>query len=121
VVIGNASTVINHGGYNPRRWSDRGSVSAAPSLLLKNGDTQQMTITQNTVLQALDTNAIPGQKFTLIVAQDATGGRTLTFPSNAKLLNGTWAPSTAANAVATITFEFISSTLGWYEVCRSGA
>lgn len=117
-IIGNNSTAINHGGYNPRRYSDRGNVSATPTALLKNGDVQRMRITQATTLGTLDSNCVPGQLLTLVIVQDGTGGRTFTFPANATLTNGAWSPDTSANAVATITFAFISSATGWYEVAR---
>jgi hypothetical protein len=119
VVIGNNSTVINHHGYNPRRYSDRGNVSATPQILLKNGDTQRIILTQDSALQTFDTNAIPGQQLTIIVAQNNVGGWQVTFPANATLTQGTFTPDTTASAVSSITFAFVSSSLGWYEIARA--
>lgn len=120
IIIGNNSTAVDHTGYNPHRYRDNGTVSATPSVLLKNGDTQRLVLTQNTTLATLDTNAVPGQLLTIVTVQNATGGWTFTFPANVTLLNGTWSPSTSAGAIATITLVFVSSATGWYEVSRSG-
>lgn len=121
VIIGNNSTVINHTGYNPARYSDRGNVSANPQILLKNGSVQRITLTQNATLQTLDTNAVPGQLLTLHIVQDATGNRSLTLPGNATTTQGTFSINKAAGSISTITFAYISSSVGWYEVCRGDA
>lgn len=118
VIIGNNSTVTNHTGYNPARYSDRGNVSASPQVLLKNGAVQRLTLTQNATLQPLDTNAIPGQLLTLHFVQDATGNRTLTLPSNATVTQGPFSINKTAGSVSSITFAYISSSVGWYEVSR---
>lgn len=119
VVIGNNSTVTNHHGYNPRRYSDRGNVTSAPQLLLKNGDTQRIILTQDSTLQTFDTNAIPGQQLTVLIAQNSTGGWQVTFPANATLTQGPFTIDTTPNAVSAITFVYVSSSLGWYEIARA--
>lgn len=120
VVIGNNSTAINHGGYNPRRYRDNGNVSASPSILLKNGDVQRLGLTQNTTLGTLDTNVVPGQELTLIIQQNTTGGYTFSLPANVTLLNGTFFANRSASAVTEIKLVYVSSTAGWYEISRAG-
>lgn len=56
-------------------------------------------------------NANPGQAGIIVVKQDATGGRTLSYASNYKFASGT-APvlSTAANALDVLSYYVVDST-----------
>ena len=53
-----------------------------------------------------------GTQFSMIVTQDATGGRTLTLPSGVKKPGGALALSTAANAVDILVFFYDGTN--WY-------
>lgn len=68
-----------------------------------NGNTQQVTLTGNVTFSAFN-SPVAGQSLTLIVKQDATGGRTLT--STMKFAGGTKTLSTAANAVDIISVYY---------------
>ena len=69
-----------------------------------NGDTQTVTLGGNRTI-ANPSNSQSGATYTIIIKQDATGSRTVTWGSNYKWSGGT-APtlSTGANAVDIITF-----------------
>jgi len=54
-------------------------------------------------------NAIPGKRYVLIIKQDATGGRTLTFASGFKFPGGT-APSLVTTTLAVNILEFMAET-----------
>ena len=69
-----------------------------------NGNTYKVTLAHNAAL-ANPTNPKDGATYTIIVTQDGTGSRTMSFGANYKWSGGT-APtlSTAGNAVDILTF-----------------
>ncbi len=119
-ILGGNSTALSFTGYNTRRYHNNGNVSAAPTILLKNGDIQYLGLIQNTTLSTLETNVIAGQTLIIITRQDSTGGWTFTLPSNITLLSGAWSPNTSANATAVLSLIYVNSTIGWLEISRSG-
>jgi hypothetical protein len=61
-------------------------------------------------------NLIPGATGTLIVKQDATGGRGLTLPASSKVINagaGAVTLSTGANKIDILTFVYDGSNYFW--------
>ena len=72
-----------------------------------NGSIQTITLTGNLTFSAF-TSPVSGQTITLIITQDATGGRTLT--STMKFASGSKTLSTAANAVDILTVSYIGTT-----------
>jgi hypothetical protein len=54
------------------------------------------------------TSPVSGQTITIIITQDATGGRTLT--STMKFAGGSKTLSTAANAIDILTVSYIGTT-----------
>jgi hypothetical protein len=72
-----------------------------------NGNILTLTLTGNLTINAF-TNPISGQTITLIITQDATGGRTLT--STMKFAGGSKTLSTAANATDILTISYIDTT-----------
>lgn len=72
-----------------------------------NGTIQKITLTGNVTFSAF-ANPVAGQSMTLIVTQDATGGRTLT--STMKFSGGSKTLSTAANSVDIISVFYDGST-----------
>jgi len=86
--------------FDATTLTDAASISWDAS----NNQVTSVTLTDNRTL-ANPTNTVDGGTYVVIVKQDATGGRTLSFGSNFKWPGGT-APtlSTAANAVDVLTF-----------------
>lgn len=78
-----------------------GNVSGVTTVNVSLGSVQTMTLTGNVTINTNDIiNAVAGSTATLIITQDATGGRTLT--SNLRYTNGNCTLSTAANSIDTI-------------------
>jgi hypothetical protein len=108
-------------------WSraQRGSVTALTdaaniALDLSLGNNFSVTLAGNRTLDN-PTNAVAGQSGVIVVTQDATGSRSLSFGANYKFAGGT-APtlSIAADAIDTLFYYvksaneiFISSALAW--------
>jgi hypothetical protein len=59
------------------------SFSTTPAFNAALGNTQKMTLTGN-VTSATLSNAVAGQQLHFLICQDATGGRTFTWPTNVK-------------------------------------
>lgn len=59
------------------------------------------------------TNLVAGASGTLIIKQDATGGRTLTLPSGSTVVSGAFSLSPSANAVDVAAFVYDGTTLWW--------
>lgn len=59
------------------------------------------------------TNAVAGCSGTLIVKQDATGSRGLTLPAGSKVVGGSLALSSTANAVDLLAFVYDGTNYWW--------
>lgn len=59
---------------------DNGNSGTSKEINWANGDMQKLTLTGNCTLTYA--NAVAGQRLTLLLFQDATGGRTLTLPTS---------------------------------------
>lgn len=117
---GNNSRTLDHFGYNPHILKALGNVSASPSINIKNGDVQTMTLTNaTTTFSTFSTVAPQGQLLTLHILQDATGGRRAVWPSNVVFKDGSQTSplSTSANAVDILVFQLRSSQ--WYEISHA--
>lgn len=92
------------------------SASGVLTLKLENGNVFEVTLTENVTTTNLTNPPASGKAgyFTLILKQDATGGRTITFPATVKWSNGV-APSlsTAANALDILTFMTVNGGTTW--------
>ena len=84
-----------------------GSVSGTITPDFVNGSIQNLTLTGNITLNSLG-NAVAGRSMTLILTQDATGGRTLT--SSMKFAGGSKTLSTAGNAIDIISVFYDGTT-----------
>jgi hypothetical protein len=93
------------------------SSSGTLTLDLENGHNFEVTLTENVTTLTISNPPASGKAgaFTLILKQDATGGRTVTWPASMKWAGGT-APtlSTDANAVDILTFITTDAGTTWY-------
>lgn len=79
------------------------------------GSVKKVTLTGNLTVNApTGTNFGQGTRMTFILAQDATGGRTVTFNA---VFKTNWTPDTAANKINVI--EFVYDGTNWQEVAAS--
>lgn len=81
---------------------------------LADGNVHDITLTDNCTLSFTGSAASVGCAFTLVLRQDGTGSRTVTWPSSVDWAGGT-APtlSTAASAVDVLTFVTIDNGTTW--------
>ncbi|OFV95343.1 MAG: hypothetical protein A3F68_12360 [Acidobacteria bacterium RIFCSPLOWO2_12_FULL_54_10] len=75
------------------------------------------TILAGDVTSSALSNGSVGQQVTLILCQDGAGKRTLTWPEDAKLSDGAFILSTAANKCDSWTAVYDGSN--WYEISRA--
>lgn len=106
----------NNKGLNPDEVYAQGNVTGATTFNLSNGSTITATLTGN-ITVTLTNGASYGDRLSLILTQDGTGSRAVTWPSNFKKAGGTLTLSTAASAVDTI--SMIWDGTNWREVSRS--
>lgn len=108
---------FNNIGYNPIGSHSQGNVTGATTFNRVNGDQIIATLTGNITI-TLTSGNVPGDTLTLMLAQDGTGSRTATWPSNAKFgKGGTLILSTTASAIDVITFRWDGTN--WREISRS--
>jgi hypothetical protein len=93
-----------------------GSVSGSVTCDTSAGNECDMTLTGNVTSFTLQNSATPnaGQRVILKITQDATGGRTFAWPSNAKFPGGT-PPTVTPTANKTDIFTFISNGTNFYQ------
>ncbi len=91
--------------------------SGALTLDLVNGNVFEVALTENVTGLTLANPPVSGKagSFTLILKQDATGGRTFAWPASVKWADGT-APTltTTANAIDILTFLTTDGGTTWY-------
>lgn len=105
------------GGESVQLLYNQGSVSGAVTFSRSNGQIVKATATGNIT----STIPISGQKGSILIlqiTQDATGGRTISKPSNVKLIGGAFSPSAGAGAVDSWTLRNADGT-NWVEVSRA--
>lgn len=87
-------------------FGDSGNKSGASSIDFSGGNMQEITLTGNVTSLSLST-LNSGGAYIIVLKQDATGGRTVTWPAGFKWPDGT-APtlSTAPNAIDIVSFLF---------------
>lgn len=93
-----------------------GNVTGATSLDLSAANLFQHTLTGNVTFSFTNPSSSPaGNSFVLVIVQDATGGRTVTWPASVLWDSGT-APTISSSANAVDLFTFISPDGGttWY-------
>lgn len=106
----------NNVGIDPEILFAQGNITGATTFDRENGDTITGTLTGN-ITVTLISGAFTGDTLTLELTQDATGSRTVTWPSNFKKAGGTLTLSTSANAVDVI--KMVWDSVSWVEVSRS--
>ncbi|MCL4405314.1 MAG: prepilin-type N-terminal cleavage/methylation domain-containing protein [Patescibacteria group bacterium] len=89
------------------------TYSSSMTIDWSKGNTQKIVLTGNATLTF--TNGQPGGKYSLMLVQDSTGGRTITWPSNVKWSGGT-APTLTTTANKTDFVGFIFGGSNYYGV-----
>lgn len=115
-VLGGNVTVQNSVGVNPDVIYAQGNVSGTTIFNRVNGRIITATLTGN-ITVTLTADKVNGDELILKLAQDATGSRTATWPSNFKKAGGTLVLSPGTNAVDVIKMRWDGTN--WNEVSRA--
>lgn len=102
-------------GSNPNNliWTDLGLVTTWDASL---GNSFKMTLTGNQTASTL-ANAHAGQPVSLLLCQDATGSRSMSWPANVKLAGGAFTLTVTASRCDSLTVLYDGSN--WYETSRA--
>jgi hypothetical protein len=103
-------------GFNPLGTYAQGNVTGATTFDRANGQTITFTLTGN-VTTTVTNGKAKGDRLTLVGTQDGTGSRTISKPSNVKLVGGAFSPSAGAGAVDVWELEWDGTN--WIEIGRS--
>jgi hypothetical protein len=105
-------SVINGGGET---YFDAGNSSTAITLSAVNGNVQKVTLTANTTVTLTSPTSGIMCSLTLLVFQDATGSRTITWPGSVKWGNaGAPTLTTTASKMDMISIFTVDGGTNWY-------
>jgi hypothetical protein len=105
-------SVTNGGGET---YSDAGNSSTAITLNLANGNVQKLTLTGNCTITLTSPASGAMRSLTLLVFQDATGSRTITWPGTVKWGNaGAPTLTTTASKMDMISLFTVDGGTNWY-------
>lgn len=105
-------SVTNGGGET---YSDAGNSSTAITLDLANGNVQKLTLTANCTVTLTSPASGAMRSLTLLVFQDATGSRTITWPGTVKWGNaGAPVLTTTASKMDMISLFTVDGGTNWY-------
>ena len=103
------SNTVFSDGYTEEYSSN--STTSNYTVDLANGTVQELTLTANCTF-VFPVSTTPGKSFTLLLKQDSTGNRTVTWPSNVSWPGGT-TPSITATANKKDKIIFTSDGVNW--------
>ena len=92
------------------------TFSTTPDFDASLGNLLKLTLTDN-VTSSTISNPASGEQVMLLLCQDATGSRTMTWPSNLKLAGGAYTLTTTASKCDTLVIAYDGSN--WYEMARA--
>jgi hypothetical protein len=117
---GSWATVSGGGGVTPTNgggetYFDAGNSSTAATLDLANGNIQKLTLTANCTITLTAPASGAMRAMTLLVFQDATGSRTITWPAAVKWGNpGAPVLSTTASKMDIVSLFTVDGGTNWY-------
>ncbi len=95
--------------------STNASATGAVTLNLANGNVFNLTLTGDVTFTFSGATSGKACSFAAYIRQDATGGRTITWPASVDWAGGTPPTmSTAANALDIVVFETLDGGTNWY-------
>lgn len=98
-LVGANNSVFNNDGVNPQGGYAAGDIAGSATFNRVNGSMQTATLTGIVGPVTITAGQNVGDELTLVLTQDATGGRTFAWPTNAKLAGGVLTLSVTPNAV----------------------
>jgi hypothetical protein len=115
-LAGTSNVVKNNTNWNPDVFYSQGNVTGATIFDRKNGYHVLATATGN-ITTTVTNGKTTGDEIVLEIKQDATGGRTISKPSNVKLVGGAFSPTATANAIDVWSLRWDGTS--WVETGRS--
>ena len=110
--LASKTTVSNGGGET---YFDAGNSSTAITLDLANGNVQKLTLTANCTVTLTSPASGAMRSLTLLVLQDGTGSRTITWPGSVKWGNaGAPTLTTTASKMDIISLFTVDGGTNWY-------
>lgn len=110
--LASKSSVANGGGET---FFDAGNSGSALTLNLANGNVQKITLTANCTITLTSPAAGAMRSLTLLVFQDGTGSRTITWPGSVKWGNaGAPTLTTTASKMDMISLFTVDGGTNWY-------
>lgn len=110
--LSNRVTTANGGGET---YYDAGNSGAAITLNLANGNVQKLTLTNNCTVTLTSPSSGAMRTLTLLIFQDATGSRTITWPASVKWGNaGTPVLTTTASKMDLVSLFTVDGGTNWY-------
>lgn len=116
-LVGANNSVFNNDGVNPQSSHALGDVTGSATFNRVNGSMQTAILTGDVGTVTITAGQNVGDELTLMLTQDATGGRTFTWPTNAKLAGGVLTLSITPNAVDVVRLAWDGTN--WREVSRA--
>jgi Right handed beta helix region len=116
-LVGTQNSVFNNYGVNHQGGHAVGNIAGSAVFNRVNGSMQTATLTGNVGTVTITAGQNVGDELMLVLTQDATGGRTFTWPTNAKLAGGILILSVTANAVDVVRLAWDGTN--WREVSRA--
>ena len=116
-LVGTHNSVFNNYGVNPQGSHAVGNIAGSAVFNRVNGSMQTATLTGNVGTVTITAGQNVGDELMLVLTQDATGGRTFAWPTNAKLAGGTLPLSVTPNAVDVV--RLVWDGTNWREVSRA--
>jgi len=114
---GTHTVMTNNFGPNPLILTASGNITGTATLDRGNGDVITATLTGNTAI-SLSAGNVKGDHLYVVLVQDATGGRTVTWPVNATWGTG-GTPIVDPAVAATSIFGFVWTGSTWQEMSRT--
>lgn len=114
--IGTDVVITNVDGLTPDCLFAQGNITGATTFNRANGRHITATATGN-ITTTITNGFMNGDRLTLEITQDGTGGRTISKPTNVKLVGGAFSPTAAAGATDSWTLEWDGTN--WIEISRA--
>ena len=102
------NTANTYTGSQTSALVNRGTLNGTISFDLTSGNVQRVTV--NATSQITVGGGVPGSVYHIIIQQDATGGRNISFGSNMKFKSGFSYVNTAASSYTLLSIVCVSST-----------
>ena len=120
---GNVNTPgwVQAAGWIYERASQTLAANGAVTFTAANAECHRVALQANATSSSISSPFNDGQRLTISWVQDATGGRTYSWPGNARFAGGVAPSDTTANTMTSVSFLYDNTATRWVEVSRAVA